>query len=267
MKRSPRGRRAVAAIAGGLDRILEPLGWRTIPKKAVGTLERQLEEATKFGYYWHKAGKRIDIREMEGFGPLSAKAVAEHRTGMRQDRLYTLWQAIAGLSSDAPIVEVGAFQGGSARFLGEALQWHTRSNAFFVCDAFAGHASVDEALDGGHRVGEQFVNTSLTSVQAYLADLPNITLVEGDFMATSGRLEPQAPFAFVHLDVDVYPVMRHALAFFAPRMQAGSLIVVDDYGFITCQGARRAVDEFAGAHAEFRFVHLLTGQALLVRLS
>ena len=187
---------------------------------------------------------------------------------MRQDRLYTLWQAVAGLSpGDHPIVEVGAYKGGSARFIGEALQWHGRDNMFFVCDTFHGHAVVDETVDGPHHVGEQFMNTSCEEVAGYLKDLTSIRLVPGDFRATSGQIESYAPFAFVHVDVDVYPVTRYALDFFASRVLPGGLVVVDDYGFTTCQGARRAVDEFVRTHPEFRFFHLLTGQALLLRLA
>jgi len=230
-------------------------------------LAAKYEQATKYEYYWYKAHKRIDIRELEGFGPIAASAVQEHRTGMRQDRLYTLWQAVAGLpAGDHPIAEVGAYRGGSARFIGESLQWHRRHPPFFVCDTFAGHAVVDAAVDGPHHVGEQFVNTSYEDVRAYLADLANIRIIRGDFMTTSPQLEPHAPFAFVHVDVDVYPVTRHALEFFAPRVLSRGLIVVDDYGFTTCEGARRAVDEFAAAHLEYRFFHLLTGQALLVKI-
>jgi O-methyltransferase len=230
-------------------------------------LAAKYEQAFKYEYLWHKAHKRIDIRELEGFGPMAAKAVKEHRTGMRQDRLYTLWQAVAGMPpGDHAIAEVGSYRGGSARFIGEALQWHHRTPPFFVCDTFSGHAVVDETVDGPHKVGEQFVNTSYEDVRAYLADLPKIQLVAGDFLTTSSQLEPHAPFAFAHVDVDVYPVTRHALQFFAPRMTPRSAIVVDDYGFTTCQGARQAVDEFAAAHAEYRFFHLLTGQALLVNV-
>src|SRR5438128_1334193 len=81
-----------------------------------------------------------------------------------------------------------------------------------------------------------------------------------------GEIAALAPFPFAHLAVDVYPVMRHALDFFATRILPGSLIVVDDYGFVTCRGTRQAVDEFVASHPNYRFFHLLTGQALLVRL-
>jgi hypothetical protein len=263
LKRTFKVKRAAPALVRAVNRMIVPLGWEAVPLKAAA----KFAHAAKYQLYWHKAAKKIDIRELDGFGPLAAKAVAEHRTGMRQDRLYTLWQAVAGLTSDErPIVEVGAFKGGSARFIGEALRWLGRTNTFFVCDTFRGHVVVDEELDGPHRVGETFVDTSFDEVAAYLSDVPNIKVVPGDFRETSRQLEVQAPFAFVHVDVDVYPIIRYCLDFFATRVVPGSLIVVDDYGFTTCRGARQAVDEFARSHADFRLVHLLTGQALLIRL-
>jgi O-methyltransferase len=186
---------------------------------------------------------------------------------MRQDRLYTLWQAVAALPDNAlPIAEVGVYRGGSARFMAEAMRWHHRTRPFFAADTFRGHVVVDETIDGPHKVGEQFANNSIEEVAAYLAPFPEIRLLPGDFRETSAALAPHAPFAFAHLDVDVYPVMRHALDFFASRVEVGSQIVVDDYGFLTCQGTRQAVDEFVAAHPEFHFFHLLTGQALLLRL-
>lgn len=228
---------------------------------------KRLEQADKYEYLWHKAAKRVEIRDIPGFGEIAARAVEEHRTGMRQDRLYTLWQAMAGLgATDHPVVEVGVARGGSSRFMAEALRWLGRTRPFIAADTFRGHVVVDPARDGPHRVGEQFANISVDEVRTFLAPFPEIELLVGDFRETSAALAPRAPFAFAHLDVDVYPVMAHALDFFADRMLPGSLIVVDDYGFVTCQGTREAVDEFAARHPGYRFFHLLTGQALLVKL-
>jgi predicted O-methyltransferase YrrM len=240
------------------------IGGREVTRKDVA----RLEQADKYSFLWHKAAKRIEIRDIPGFGELAASTVEEHRTGMRQDRLYTLWQAMAALpDNDRPIVEVGAYKGGSARFMAESMRLHHRTRRFFVADTFSGHVVVDETLDGPHRVGEQFTNNSADEVAGYLSAFPEVQLIVGDFRETSARLEPDAPFAFAHLDVDVYPVMSHALAFFADRLEPGGLIVVDDYGFVTCRGARQAVDEFRAAHRNYWFFHLLTGQALLVRVS
>jgi predicted O-methyltransferase YrrM len=185
---------------------------------------------------------------------------------MKYDRLYTLWQAVARLGSDAhPIIEIGSFRGGSAHFIAEALRWHGRSAAFYVCDTFQGHAIAEEGVDGSHRVGEQFVGTSFADVAAYLASFENIQVIAGDFRETSRRLEQVSGFAFAHIDVDVYAVTGHALEFVARHLVVGGSIVVDDYGFTTCPGAKKAVDEFAAAHPDFAVFHLLTGQALVVR--
>jgi O-methyltransferase len=253
---------ASGAMTKLVNRLLAPFGLKTIRRKKLA----RLAQAAQYEFYWHKAQKRIDIRELDGFGPLAARAVAAHRTGMREDRLYTLWQAVAALPpGDHAIAEVGAFKGGSARFLGEALAWFNRSNPLYVCDTFQGHAVVDADLDGPHRVGEQFTNTSYEDVSSYLADLPTVRIVQGDFRLTSRQIECAAPFALAHVDVDVYPVTGHCLEFFAERLLPGGLVVVDDYGFTTCRGARQAVDEFARAHPDFRVFHLLTGQALVMR--
>jgi len=94
-----------------------------------------------------------------------------------------------------------------------------------------------------------------------------VEVVPGDIQLTAPTLDVQDGYGLVHIDVDVYPITRFCLEHFAPKLVAGGTIVVDDYGFKTCPGAKQAVDEFAAAHPEFRRWHLLTGQALLVRLS
>lgn len=251
-----------AEVVRAAERELRRVGWRAIPARE----KKRAAEAREYEYYWYKARKRIDIRTLDGFGPLAQRAIEEHRTGMKYDRLYTLWQAVAGLRCDGhAILEVGAFRGGSAHFIGSALRWHGRSNPFFVCDTFEGHAVAEEGLDGDHRVGEQFVGTSFEEVAAYLSEFDNIRVVRGDFRETARTLESLPPLSFAHVDVDVYAVTRFALDFVAPRLVPGGVIVVDDYGFLTCPGVKKAVDEFRSSSASFAFLHLLTGQAVLTR--
>ncbi len=50
--------------------------------------------------------------------------------------------------------------------------------------------------------------------------------------------------AWAHIDVDIYAAVRDCLEYLYPRMAPGGMIVLDDYGFPSCPGARRAVDEF-----------------------
>jgi hypothetical protein len=85
-----------------------------------------------------------------------------------------------------------------------------------------------------------------------------------DIVEISPRLDEDS-FGFVHLDVDVYPTTVFCLRFFAPRLAEGAVMIIDDYGVITC--VKRAADEFVAEFPQFRLWHLLTGQAILSRIA
>jgi len=71
-------------------------------------------------------------------------------------------------------------------------------------------------------------------------------------------------FCFVHVDADIYRSVLDACAFFWPRLSPGGVLVFDDYGFESCPGAKRAVDEyFAGAMD--RPWYLPSGQCVVVK--
>jgi predicted O-methyltransferase YrrM len=235
-------------------------------KAAYDDLERRQADLVN-SYYLSGSRKKIDIAALPGFGGIAAQVRAEGRAGMQDDRLYTLWQAAMRAPSGAPVVEVGTYLGGSARFIAESLKTRGLQPRFYVCDTFSGHARTDETLDPvHHREGGKFKNTSAEQVAAYLAPHPNVELVVGDIIETApARLAAEAHFGLVHLDVDVYPPTDFCLRFFAPRLAPGALLVVDDYGFTTCPGAKHAVDDFMSGHPEFTMLHLLSGQAVIFR--
>lgn len=255
--------RPVRLIQRVMNYALGPLGLGVRSRDEVDILDR----AIRHDYYWYNAHKKRDIREIKDFGRLARYLISRRRTYLSYDRLYTLWQAVGRLGDDAPLaVEVGAYQGGSARFIAEALRRHGRSNPLYVFDTFEGHAVVDASVDGKHDVGRQFRDTSLERVAAYLRDFPNVQVVKGDFCETARTLDGLGPVALAHVDVDVYPVTLFALNYLADRLVTGGIVVVDDYGFRRTKGAWKAVEEFVETRADYCRLHLLTGQAVLIRL-
>jgi hypothetical protein len=226
-----------------------------------------LRQAREYDYYWREAFKRIDIRQLVPFGEVAERVIRDGRTYLNVDRLYTLWQAVESLPSAAcAIAEVGVYRGGSAWFVADALRRHARELRFYVCDTFQGHVEVDETLDGLHRPGLQFTRVKAEKVAKYLRGFPFVRVEVGDIRETAPTFAGESAFGLVHLDVDVYPITRYCLEFFGPRMVPGGVIVADDYGTTTCEGVKKAVDEFGASNPGFRVLHLLTGQAVITKL-
>jgi predicted O-methyltransferase YrrM len=220
-------------------------------------------DAMRRSYYMSGAGQKTDIRALPEFGSIASAVIEDGRTGMHFDRLYTLWQAVMRAPSGLPVIEVGSYKGGSAKFIAEALRRAQPTPRFYVCDTFQGHARIDPEIDG-EQAARGFTATSVESVAAYLAGYPFVELVVGDIAETSARLTDSA-YGFVHIDVDVYPPTVFCLSHFAPRLAPGALMIVDDYGVVTCPGAQKAVDDFVHENPSFSRLHLLSGQAVLFR--
>ena len=75
---------------------------------------------------------------------------------------------------------------------------------------------------------------------------------------------PDAPFAFVHVDVDLYEPTRACLEHFYPRLAGGGVIVCDDYGAPRFPGAARAWDDYCDRRG-IPYVVLDTGQSIILR--
>jgi hypothetical protein len=224
------------------------------------------ERTIYYNYLWYNADRKIDLKKLPGFSEIASQVIEAQTTMLNYDRLHTLWQAVLSIPSpDLPLVEIGTYRGGSAKFIIEALKQNRYENQFYVFDTFEGHVLVDESIDGTHIVGT-FGDTSYEKVKAYLSS-PNVIIYKGDFLKTAEHIEKIANFGMVHIDVDVYPATKFCLEFFAGRTIPGSVIIVDDYGFITCKGAKKATDEFVRSNPNFKLFHLVTGQALVLKIS
>jgi O-methyltransferase len=71
--------------------------------------------------------------------------------------------------------------------------------------------------------------------------------VRGPVEETLPDQVPATSLALLRLDTDWYESTRHELAHLYPRLEAGGVLIVDDYGHF--EGARRAVDEYFDVHA------------------
>ena len=155
------------------------------------------------------------------------------------------------------IVECGVYRGGSAMAAALACR---AAREIWLYDTFEGMSAPSAAdarasdgrpaadlLDGAAKgeliwcyssEGEVAANMRSTGYPEALTHL-----VKGKVEDTIPGVMP-AKIAVLRLDTDWYESTRHELLHLFPRLVAGGVLVIDDYGH--WEGARRAVDEFLG---------------------
>jgi O-methyltransferase len=185
------------------------------------------------------------------------------------ERKYNLKQLIAPLLKlEGDSAECGAYKGATSYLICQAIQQAARQGVqsadkkrHLIFDSFQG-VSEPGAQDGGFwRAGDMASPESV--LRANLAEFPFVEIYPGwiptRFVEASAR-----SFFFVHIDVDLYQPTLDALSFFYPRLVSGGMMLFDDYGFLTCPGARQAVDQFLAEKPEL-LVRLSSGQAFFVK--
>jgi O-methyltransferase len=183
----------------------------------------------------------------QGIPTLRNSLKVAHRAGLKTlldyRRLAYLVAAVkfsASLSGN--VIEFGSFRGGSAAVM---LQHLSKDKVLHVLDSFEGMPEVHE-FDNFHQKGD-FSETSVQRVDAGLRTIGiNFRIHKGFFQDTLPTIDPTGDekFALAHIDVDLYESVNAALEFCYPRMAKGGVLIFDDYGAPSCEGAKRAVDSF-----------------------
>jgi hypothetical protein len=187
-----------------------------------------------------------------------------------KDRYYAMKELLLSLGRlDADTAECGVFRGLGSFILGRYAEQLPRADGFrhHCYDSFEGMSAPGDrdtperadvrAWAPGDMAGPEEV------VRGNLGGLAFVEYHKGWIPHCFSGSESLS-FSFVHVDVDLYDPTRDALAFFYPRLRPGGILVLDDYGFLTCPGAHRAVEELLVTIPD-RLIRLPTGQAYLVK--
>jgi O-methyltransferase len=157
------------------------------------------------------------------------------------------------------VAEIGVYKGGTGRLLSQIFKDTPKTIHLF--DTFSGMPTTDPDRDL-HKE-KDFNDTSLRAVQEFMKDCSNVQFYEGLFPDTADTLKEKA-FCLVHVDVDIYKSVLDCCNFFYPRMRESGIMIFDDYGFLSCPGAKLAVDEFFLNKPE-QVIYLPTGQCFIIR--
>jgi O-methyltransferase len=181
-----------------------------------------------------------------------------------QDRKWTLREFVRmsnGLPGD--MAECGCYQGATAFFMLEA----SSGGLLYLFDSFEG-ISTPKATDQSKQADVMPWNkgdlcSNEETLRRNLAEFDQIRIMKGWIPERFGEVTDRR-FRIVHIDVDLYQPTRDSLEFFYPRLVPGGFIVMDDYGLLTCPGAKLAADEYAKTQG-VKILHLPTGQGIITR--
>lgn len=146
------------------------------------------------------------------------------------------------------VVEFGCYIGTTSLFIRRLLDARSDSRAFHVYDSFEGLPP--KTSKDASRAGEQFVAGELAvSKKEFLrqfqkAGLWPPVIHKGWFKDLTPTDVPEE-IALAFLDGDFYTSIRDSLRLVRPRMQAGGVIVIDDYAREALPGAAKAVQDVA----------------------
>lgn len=205
-------------------------------------------------------------------------------TMIGHERLYSLIQAtryIARHGIPGAVVECGVWRGGAVGAVGMVLQDEATERPLYLFDTFEGMSQpsqADQGFDGSsasaiyrHREtgdgGSDWCRSPLEDVQATLLSLG---LAPEGFVCVKGKVEdtipsqfPEPEIALLRLDTDWYESTRHEMEHLFPRLVAGGVLIIDDYG--DWMGARKAVDEYLAAHRVPMLLNRVNGSVIGVK--
>lgn len=190
-----------------------------------------------------------------GANDIAIIRAVESYTMTSAERISALIRAVrylVGSNLPGDFVECGVWKGGSVMAMALTLmQMQCQERGLYLFDTFAGMTApsdrdIDylgqpaEAIFEGVRcaIPQEEVEAAVLST-GY--DPAKIHFVKGPVEETIPAHAPDE-IALLRLDTDWYQSTRHELVHLFPRLAAGGVIIVDDYGH--WQGARQAVDEY-----------------------
>lgn len=179
-------------------------------------------------------------------------------------RLWELYQISLQMRNvDGDALEVGVWRGGSGALIANVIANFNKT--IFLADTFVGVVLGGES-DSVYRGGEHN-DTSAEIVDELFQrmGLTNYVKLIGEFPKDTSRDMVFSKLSMVHIDVDVYSSAKGVWDWAQPYLGLGSIVVFDDFGFISCSGVTKFVNEIK-ENPSYKFIHNLNGHAIFIKV-
>lgn len=180
-----------------------------------------------------------------------------------------LWCATQALQLQGDYVECGVHTG---ILSGAVMTWldfsRQSSRKFYLFDTWAG-IPVEQMSEQEKRLGVENMNRKYQNGDVLHADVvkkfsrwPNAVVVRGRVPDSLGAMKDSQQVAYASIDLNVTEAEMGAIDFLWPRMVAGGLVLLDDYGWAPHINQKVAWDDWAKRHGVM-ILALPTGQGLI----
>lgn len=213
---------------------------------------------------WFVADNLITYRHTRGFlteqrfvrAVLDSAPLKEERS--LAWRTHTLcWAADSALAVPGDFVECGTYRGYSAEVL-LRFTGGLGGRRFWLYDLFN-----PTGAEGEGRPLPEHSPVLAEQVRARFQPWPNVIVTQGKVPEILAQAAPEQ-IAFLHVDMNNREAELGALQMLFPRISAGGLILLDDYGWTVYRAQKDAADAFMAGHG-LSVLELPTGQGLVVK--
>lgn len=178
------------------------------------------------------------------------------------DRKYTVDQFLKLIKNiPGDTVECGSFTGGTSYLICKSIACCGQSKQHHIFDSFEGLSK--PAKEDGVYWKQGDLTTSEDVCRSNLSEFDFVHYYKG-WIPDRFQEVKDLRFSFVHIDVDLYQPTHDSIDFFYNRMNKGGVLICDDYGFYSCEGAKKAMDNFFNGKPE-SIIMLTTGQSFIIK--
>lgn len=177
-----------------------------------------------------------------------------------------LWAARQAARLEGDFVECGVNTGILSLAICHYLDFNSLDKRFFLFDTYSG---IPEDQPGYGESAENIRQKNQYYFDCYdlarknFAPWPKVHLVRGKVPDTLGTVNIDK-VCYLSLDMNVAEPELAALGHFWPRLVPGAIVLIDDYGWQTCEQQKAAIDGFA-ANIGIPVLFLPTGQGIIVK--
>lgn len=180
----------------------------------------------------------------------------------RKFALAQLLRLVSNLPGDT--AECGVYKGSSSYLILLANKKSKENKTHHIFDSFEGLS------EPGTFDGEHWSTGNLSVPEIFVIDMLKPFAVNSDFICYKGWIPSrfnevkELNFCFIHVDVDLYQPTLDTLEFFYERIVPGGVFLCDDYGFSTCPGVTKCIDEFLSNKTE-KMISLPDGGGFFIK--